>query len=478
MDLTLLNYSDLDQNLLETSFLDGKHSEELFYDSLLFDDYKIQDTEDLSTIDQLKPTQEPKLQLKLQSPQQTQLQKPLDQQHNVNLELNLNYTLNSDKLTTQDPIQKSQKLQYNPNTIPQIKSEPKQNPYQKISPLPKIEVTNEIPITQKTGTYRSKQSKKPKKTNESIQTKKKHGRALDDGALKIRQRLAKIEDPEMIKNLTQEEKRLRRLERNRLSAKRTRMRKKNEEKDSGGQISKLQKIVQQLKNQLNQQTSEIRRLNSVIEYYKSKEEEEQQQQEEERLQQQYQKFEQKQELVQRKKQPFGVYSQPLFTIGSSIEITDLENGFFENQTQDSANLLQRKRTREIKKQPNQKLFKTNKKALFTTLFAFCIIVGLCYNFGTSGSGGNELSSQPPSLNRIDRESIGEISWHKKNSNGNGINNNNQQTVEKNEKENPSDQQSNDQNTKIEVDLQSNLESDFDSNFDTKNSSETFNNMIK
>ncbi|KAJ3423809.1 basic-leucine zipper transcription factor f-related [Anaeramoeba flamelloides] len=490
MDLTLLSYSDFEPNLLETSFLEGENSDELIYDSFLFDDFTIPNTIDISSIDQKKPTltvnytQQPKLQQNHQNEAVKKPQQP--QQHNVNLHLNLNLKLDSNQQTTvynsnqqktiyntnpQNSISKSQKK----TKLPQTKT--KQN--NEIHKLPKIGTIKEISIPIKKK--RIKTTKVLKKTNKGVKqnsqptkVKKKHGRALDDEALKIRQRLAAIEDPDIIKKLTPQEKRLRRLERNRISAKRTRTRKKNEEKDSGGQISQLQKIVQQLQNQLNKQKNEIHRLNSVIEHYKTKETQHQQQQQ----------FQQSDQLFHRQKNILGLNNQTIFAIGKNKNNSDLENNIFGDQTEDSENFIPRKRTREIKKQPNFKLFKTNPKSLFTTLFAFWVIVGLCYNIGTNFK--IDRSTQPHSLSRIEKESVGPIPWNQKKGNGNDeSHDDNQEIFGNTENTNPSEQQHDDQqetqiviSLDLEVDSDSEIESDFDLDTDHQEQANSNKNIQK
>ncbi|KAJ3438979.1 centromere protein j [Anaeramoeba flamelloides] len=443
MDLTHLNCSDQDPNYLETPFLNGENCDELIYDPLFFGNYTISNSEGISSINQLKSKKQPQLLLKNQNKAQQQQQlkekekekEKKQQQHNHNLYVKLD---SNGQTTFYNPNE--QKTFYDPNqqniitkSQNKTKYQAKANPNKETTKLPKPEKRKEIPVS-----VRKKKIKKTIKVvkrmknghhhkNQLIKVKKKHGRALDEESLEIRQRLAAIEDPEAIKQLTQQEKRLRRLERNRLSAKRTRMRKKNEEKDSGGQISQLQNIIQQLQYQLVQQHNEIYRLNSVIEHYKSKEEEEEEKEQlRQKRQQQQQQQQQNEEIVQLQKKKYETNNQSIFTIGENNDTDDLENNLFGIQTETSINFSPRKRTREIKKQRNFTLVNNNKKAFFTTLFVFWIIVGLCFKIGTNFSM-NRLT-QPPSLSRIEKESVGKIPWNQKKANGNNESNDNNQDI--------------------------------------------------
>ncbi|KAJ3453040.1 basic-leucine zipper transcription factor f-related [Anaeramoeba flamelloides] len=100
------------------------------------------------------------------------------------------------------------------------------------------------------------------------QTKKrqprKRGRTLKPDELKKRIYLSSIKKIDNVKDLTKEERRLRRLERNRESARRTREKKKMQEMKKQNEISKLQKLVATLQKEILVKDEAISKISKLI----------------------------------------------------------------------------------------------------------------------------------------------------------------------------------------------------------------------
>ncbi|KAJ6241059.1 g-box-binding factor 3-related [Anaeramoeba flamelloides] len=100
------------------------------------------------------------------------------------------------------------------------------------------------------------------------QTKKrqprKRGRTLKPAELKKRKYLSSIRKIDNVKDLTKEERRIRRLERNRESARRTREKKKMQEMRQQNEIARLQKLVEALQKEIHAKDEVVSKLSKLI----------------------------------------------------------------------------------------------------------------------------------------------------------------------------------------------------------------------
>ncbi|KAJ3430838.1 camp-response element binding protein-related [Anaeramoeba flamelloides] len=100
------------------------------------------------------------------------------------------------------------------------------------------------------------------------QTKKsqprKRGRTLKPAELKKRKYLSSIRKIDNVKDLTKEERRIRRLERNRESARRTREKKKIQEMRQQNEIARLQKLVEALQKEIHAKDEVVSKLSKLI----------------------------------------------------------------------------------------------------------------------------------------------------------------------------------------------------------------------
>ncbi|KAJ3444379.1 bzip transcription factor [Anaeramoeba flamelloides] len=208
----------------------------------------------------------------------------------------------------------------------------------------------------------NKSKKKPQNTREYRKKVRRHGKVFSPEEIKRRKELASIVDIRQVKSLSKEDRKLRRLELNRVSAKRARMKKQGKGSKYVKEISDLRSLVEELKEQMSIQRREIVRLNERVN---------------------------KTEAI--------THSDPKFVHNPNKDIKcNNSSGFCSNdeetpQKERVSNSRKRRKTKTLKQQVEKHIYPLrNKKSIFgTALFSFLFFLGFAYNIG--------LFSSDPSL---------------------------------------------------------------------------------